>query len=221
MKPLSWWLCGLLVVLLVGIFDFASGQRGVEEYYDAEYGYSFKYPSGWHVQNMAEGGDNKDIRVMLRGPNGSSFMVVVEKAEKVLTKTVFEDEPARIRRVSEMIQQTIAQVYQAISENIRAVKMTIGERRDLSNDVGIKFYIATLHTMKNGKPIIVAGIHSFPFSKDYAINFTMTAFWDSNATKENETLTTVFNSFHLLGEPSPGEGVAKPSAGAADKSESK
>lgn len=215
------WFCGLLVVLWVGTFDLAKGQPRFEEYYDAEYGYAFKYPSGWHVQNMAEGGDNKDIRVMLRGPNGSSFMVVVEKAEKVLTKAVFEDEPGRIRRVNEMIQQTIVQVYQAISENIRAVKMTVGERRDLSNDLGIKFYIATLHTMKNGKPIIVAGIHSFPFSKDYAINFTMTAFWDVNATKENEALTAVFNSFHLIGEPSPGEGASKPSARAADKSESK
>jgi hypothetical protein len=58
--------------------------------------------------------------------------------------------------------------------------------------------------MKEGKPIIVAGIHSFPFDKDYSINFTMTTFWDPAAAQENEMMTGVFNSFRLRGEPPAG-----------------
>jgi hypothetical protein len=54
--------------------------------------------------------------------------------------------------------------------------------------------------MKNGRPIIVAGIHAIPFAKNYRIDFIMTAFWDRAAEKPNETLKAVFNSFHLIGE---------------------
>ena len=61
--------------------------------------------------------------------------------------------------------------------------------------------------MKQGKPVIVAGIHAFPFGKRYSVNFMMTAFLDPGAKKENALLTAVFNSFHLLGEPAnPGTG---------------
>jgi hypothetical protein len=87
--------------------------------------------------------------------------------------------------------------------------MKVGERRDLSNEFGIKFYIATLNEMKNGKPIIVAGIHAFPFNKDYSVNFTMTTFYDPAATQENQRLTDVFNSFRLIGEPQTDNSAAK------------
>jgi len=63
--------------------------------------------------------------------------------------------------------------------------------------------------MKNGKPIIVAGIHAFPFNKDYSVNFTMTTFYDPAATQENQRLTEVFNSFRLIGEPQTGNSAAK------------
>jgi hypothetical protein len=159
---------------------------------------------------MPEGSANKDIRLMLQGPNGTDFMVVVDKTKQTLTKTDFEDESDRTRQVGEMIQQTITQIYQVISESIKAVNMKVGERRDLSNDVGIKFYIATLNTMKTGKPIIIAGIHAFPFNKDYSINFTMTTFWDPAATQDHEMFTQVFNSFRLIGEPQTVSGSTKP-----------
>ena len=93
--------------------------------------------------------------------------------------------------------------------------MKVGERHDLSNEFGIKFYIATLNEMKNGKPIIVAGIHAFPFNKDYSVNFTMTAFYDPAATQENERLAEVFNSFRLIGEPQGGNAATKPPAAKA------
>ena len=199
----------LVALLLVKVYP-AGAQTSLEEYYDRDYGYEFKYPTNWKLQSMPEGEANKDIRLMLQGPDGTDFMVVVDKTKKTLKKTDFEDESDRTKRVGEMIQQTIAQIYQAISENIKAVNMKVGERRDLSNDVGIKFYIATLHTMKAGKPIIVAGIHAFPFDKDYSINFTMTTFWDPAATQDHEMFTQVFNSFHLIGEPPTVSGTTQP-----------
>ena len=201
MKSLA--LCiGSVAAVLMWVHPYlAHGQTNAREYYDREYGYTFKYPSHWKLQELPEGEANKDVRLMLQGPNGSSFMVVVEKTKESLKKSDVEDASERARRVNEMMQQTIAQIYQPISAGIKAVKMKVGERRDLSNDVGVKFYIATLHTMKEGKPIIVAGIHAFPFNTNYSINFTMTTFYDPATTQKNEMLTAVFNSFRLRGEP--------------------
>jgi hypothetical protein len=214
MKSLAWCICGVTAVLMWVHPDLAHGQTNAREYFDREYGYGFKYPSQWKLQELPEGEANKDVRLMLHGPNASSFMVVVEKTKESLQKSDIEDASERARRVNDMMQQTIAQIYERISSGIGAVNMKVGERRDLSNDFGIKFYIATLHTMKEGKPIIVAGIHSFPFDRNYSINFTMTTFYDPAATEENEMLTAVFNSFRLSGEA---DSRKKPDEGKGDK----
>jgi hypothetical protein len=208
--------CSLLVVLMLAKFQPANAQTNFQEYYDREYAYFFKHPTTWKLHPMPEGDANKDIRLTLQGPNNSSFTVIIDRTRNTLKKTDFENPSARTDRVDEMLQQTIAQIYQTISANIKALNMKVGERRDLSNHVGIKYYVATFHTMKDGKPIIVAGIHAFPFDKDYSINFTLTSFWNPAATQENEMLTEVFNSFQLMGEP--GRAAAKPPA---DKPESR
>ncbi len=214
------WTSILLVVLLLVKSSPVHAQMDLKEYYDNDYGYVFNYPAGWKLQSMPEGNANRDIRLMLQGPNGSDFMVVVDKTKQTLRKTDFEDESDRTRQVDQMIQQTIVQIYQVISDSIKAVNMKVGERRDLSNDFGIKFYIATLNTMKGGKPIIVAGIHAFPFNKDYSINFTMTTFWDPAAKQDNEMFTQVFNSFHLMGEPQTVSGATKPPLDNSDNKDS-
>jgi hypothetical protein len=193
--------CAFLIFLSGRMAGRTQAQDNLQEYLDREYAYSFRYPAVWKLQKLPEGAANKDVRVRVNGPNGSSFTVVIDRLGKSRSKAEFETDPNRAKYVEELIQQTMTQIYQSISANIKAEQMTVGERRDLTNQIGIKFYISTLHTRKNGNPIIVAGIHSYPFSKDYSINFVMTAFWDNTAKKQNEMLTTVFNSFHLLHEP--------------------
>lgn len=208
--------CSLLAVLVLAKFQPVDAQLNVQEYSDPEYGYFFKYPAAWKLQRMPEGDANKDIRVRLQGPNNSSFMVIIDRTQTILSKTDFENSSDRTQRVTEMMQQTIAQIYQSISASIQALDTKVGERRDLSNDLGVKFYLATFHTMKQGKPVIVAGIHAFPFDKDYSINFTLTAFWNPAATEENQMLIEVFNSFRLIGESQTNSGPAKPSGDKED-----
>ena len=199
------WICGLMVVLALIKSDPANAQANTQEYYDRDYGYAFQYPASWKLHRLPEGDANKDIRVLLEGPEGSSFMVVVDKGKTALNKSDFDDSSERTQRVAAMMQQTVKEIYQSISQGIKAVSMKVGERRDLSNEFGIKFYISTLNEMKNGKSIIVAGIHAFPFNKDYSVNFTMTTFYDPAAAQDNERLTEIFNSFRLIGEPQAGE----------------
>ena len=199
-----------MVVLAPAKSHPATAQTNLQEYHDQEYGYVFQYPASWKLERLPEGDANKDIRLLLQGTEGTSFMVVVDKTKTTLKRADFADDAERTERVSAMMQETITEIYQSISDGIKAVSMKVGERLDLSNQLGVKFYIATLHEMKSGKPIIVAGIHAFPFNKDYSINFTMTTFYDPAATQENERLTEIFNSFRLIGEPEPG--AAKPPA---------
>jgi hypothetical protein len=194
--------CGWLAVVLVLIqFQPAKAQLSVQDYYDREYGYVFRHPTAWKLQPLPEGDAHKDIRLRLQGPNGSSFMVIIDSTQQTLQKTDFENPADRAQRVGEMMERTIAQIYRSISANLKALDMKIGEPRDLTSDAGVKYYVATFHTMKAGKPIIVAGIHAFPFDRDYSINFTLTSVWDPAATQENEALIEVFNSFRLMGEP--------------------
>jgi hypothetical protein len=200
----------LVLWLWAGFFAVAQAhaQSGVKQYWDKDYGYEFAYPAAWAMQEFPEGETNRDMRVLLHGPNGSSFMVVVEKLDKPVTRQEFEANPDKHGFVETLMQQTVADVYTPVSRNLKALNMKVGALTDLTSDLAIKYYISTLHRMKSGRPIIVAGIHAIPFSKNYRIDFIMTAFWEKSAEKQNDTLKTVFNSFRLIGEKTSGTSVA-------------
>ena len=198
------WMSPLLLALVM-TSPRAQAQPKVEEFFDKEYDYFFKYPAEWAIHKLPEGEANQDVRVMLQGPHGSSFMILVEKLGKKTSQENLESDPDRKKVVEAMMSQTLGQIYKIISQNVKASSMTVGERHDLSNALAIKFYLTTLHKVPAGKPIVVAGIHAFPFGRDYSINFIMTAFWDPAAKQDQEMLTAIFNSFRLSGENRPGE----------------
>jgi hypothetical protein len=182
------------------IAAIAPAQEPLKEYWDKEYGYEFSYPAGWTLEEFPEGQANRDMRVLLQGPSGSSFMVVVEKLPKSFTREEFDATPDKHGMVEKLIQQSLADVYTTVSHNLKATEMKVGTVTDLSTEYGIKYYISTLNMMKTGRPIIVAGIHEIPFSQNHRIDFIMTTFWNKAAEKQNDALKTVFNSFHILGD---------------------
>ena len=199
-----------LVTQSVGV-GVAEDQPKIAEYRDLEYAYRFQYPAHWQLRKLPEGAANEEIRVSLQTPSGDSFMVIIEKRGQNPTKTEFHSDPERKVRVDKLIEETTQQIYRTVARNLGAVETKIGETTDLSNDAAIKFYVSTLHQMKAGEPVIVAGIHSYPFSKPYSISFMMTAFFDPKAEKDNAVMTAVFNSFHLIeGESSAGSGPTPP-----------
>jgi hypothetical protein len=197
-KAKSQWMIGaVLVLMLAANFATAQEQKSLGEFRDQEFGYRFLYPSDWKLEKLPEGEANPGVRVRLRGPSGSSFVVIVERTEQPLSKLEFQADPKAKKKVEEMMRQTLDQTYRPISKNLGALAMKTGEQRDLSDDQAIKYYLATLHRMKTGSPVIVAGTHAYPFGKDYSVNFIMTAFHRGD-TRESELLTAVFNSFRLV-----------------------
>jgi hypothetical protein len=197
----------------------AQEQPTVTEYRDAEYAYSFQYPTHWKLKKLPEGAANDDVRVSLQTPGGDSFMVIVEKRGQNPSKAEFEFDPKRSARVDKLIDETTQEIYRTVARNLGAVETKFGEKTDLSNDAAIKFYVSSLHKMKAGEPVIVAGIHSYPFSKPYSISFMMTAFFNPGAEKENALMRAVFNSFQLVepAESSTGSGSAEPLKGSQPK----
>jgi hypothetical protein len=187
----------LLVLVLLAGYGAAQEPAKVNEFRDDRYGFRFLYPAEWRLEPLPEGEKNAAMRVRLRGPAGSSFMVIVEQTGQALSKLEFQADPKAPKRVETMMRQTLEQTYRSISKNLGALSMKTGERLNLSDEHAVKFYLATLNTMKTGNPIVVAGTHVFPFSKDYSVNFIMTAFHRGNAT-ENQVLTRVFNSFRMI-----------------------
>ena len=195
----------------VGV-GIAEEQPKMAEYRDLEYAYGFQYPAHWQLRKLPEGAANEEVRVSLQTPSGDSFMVIVEKRGQNPTKTQFHSDPERKVLVDKLIEETTQQIYRTVARNLGAVGTKIGEQTDLSNDAAIKFYVSTLHQMKAGEPVIVAGIHSYPFAKPYSISFMMTAFFDPKAENDNAMMTAVFNSFYLLetAESSGGSGSTPP-----------
>ncbi|MPZ77728.1 MAG: hypothetical protein GEU77_14510 [Deltaproteobacteria bacterium] len=205
------------VLVLMGFFlprfvavSAAQEQLKFEKYRDPEYGYAFQYPADWDLRKLPEGPANDEVRVLVQTPGGNSFMVIVEDQEPNPSKAEFQSDPNRKARVDKLIQQTTQQIYRRVAGNLGAVDSKIGERTDLSNDAAMQFYVSTLHKMKAGAPVIVAGIHSYPFSKSYSISFIMTAFFERGAEKDNATMRAVFNSFQLLDKSENSHGGSGP-----------
>jgi hypothetical protein len=186
----------------------AQAQKGMKEYWDKDYNFTFLYPAGWKLRQLPEGDANREIRAVAQAPDGGSFMVVIQKLQEPTEKPAAESSRASAAVVEQMARQTIEEIYRTISKNIQATGMKIGEIRDISSQAALKYYISTLHRMKAGNPIIVAGIHALPFGKAYRVDFMMTAPWNSAAEKENQAMMMAFNSFHLVGEDGVG-GSAK------------
>jgi hypothetical protein len=176
--------------------------RNLKEFQDDQYAFRFLYPADWQLDVMPEAGQNPGMRVRLRGPAGSSFVAIVENTGKSLSRMEFERDGKSQERVQAMMRQTLQETYRSISRNLGALSMKTGETLNLSDERAVKFYLATLHPMKSGSPVVVAGTHVYPFSKDYSINFMMTALHRGIAA-ENQLLTAVFNSFRMIDRNAP------------------
>jgi hypothetical protein len=192
----------LLFLGLAAVYGLAQDRGALREFLDEEFGYRFLYPADWKLEQLPEGKANPGMRVRLQGPGGSSFVVIVERTGQLLSKVEFETDRKADKKVEAMMRQTLEQTYRTISKSLGALDMKIGERRNLTDDNAIKYYLATLNRMKTGSPVIVAGTHAYPFFKDYSINFMMTAFQHGKPA-EIQILTAVFNSFALLANAAP------------------
>lgn len=170
------------------------------EYTDNEYGFAFQVPADWNPQKLPHPGEAGKVRVLVTSPKGNTVSVIVLEVGKTLSKRDFQSNPQSAQIVDAFIDFTIEQVYKKMSHEVGATRMMVVERQVLQSDLGVKFYINTGHFVRDKLLVNVAGIHAIPFEKEHIITFVMTSVVDPKAKQEHETLTRVFNSFHLVGE---------------------
>ncbi len=175
-------------------------QAPPREYVDHQYQFAFQFPTDWKFEKVPPQGEAGEVRVIVRHPTKPMrVMATVGQIGKTLTKRQFESSAKRDAVVEAMMELSLEQVYKKTSRDIGADRMIVSEKRVLPSDAGIKFYISTAH-IKGRVTMLVAGIHIMPFEKPYGVVFLMITPVYRTATADNETITRVFNSFHVLGE---------------------
>lgn len=176
------------------------GEDSPREYVDHQYQFWFQFPADWKFEKNPPPGEAGEIRVIVRHPTKPMRVVAtVGQIGKSLTRQQLESSPNRDAAVAAMMELSVEQVYKKTSRDIGAERMIVSEKQVRPSEAGIRFYISTGH-IKGNATILVAGIHIVPFEKPYMITFTMITPVDRTATADNEIITRVFNSFHLLGE---------------------
>ena len=179
------------------------GEPRIEEYTDKNFGYSFQYPSDWKLRKSPSGYEIGEARVLLVGPSGSSVVALIGDVEKSISKDEFNNDPNNGEIVTQMMDQEIKQIYQPAAKDLGATRMLVAEKQILQSETSIQFYISTLNFVDTTTQITMAGIHAVPFGKDHMISFLGTTVLDSTMAEENETVSLILGSFHLLGERPP------------------
>jgi hypothetical protein len=170
------------------------------EYQDNEYGFAFQFPQGWRLEKPPPGKEYGETRVWVRHPTRPIFaMATAGQLGKSVTKEQYDANPKRDEIVNAMMLFTVEQVYKKVSREIGAGRVIVVEKQVMPSDVGIQFNISTMQ-MKGDMAMAVFGIHAVPFGKPHIVSFIMVSPVDKTAVADNETITKVFNSFHLLGE---------------------
>lgn len=189
-----------IIVFCALVSPVASSELPPIEYTDNQYGYAFQFPADWKLQKTPPPNEIGETRVVVKSPRGDHVTVAVGMLDKAISKRAFQSNPKRRQMVDAMIDFTIEQVYKKTSRDVGATRMMVADRSVLPSEVGIMFYINTVHFVGDKVLVIVTGIHAIPFDENHLISFVMTGPVNPSAKRENEACQKVFQSFHLSGE---------------------
>lgn len=194
--------CRIQVAILVTVFvatvssSFSDDQP--VEYVDNQYQFAFQYPRDWILAEKPAPIliDAGKTRIIVRHPTEPYYvMASITGPINVLSKDKYEKSPRRDEITNGLIQRTIDQIYKKSSRKIGAERMDLIESKTIPSNIAVQFYISTLY--KGRHSIFIAGMHTLPFGKPYLIALVAVS---PTPVKENDTITKVFNSFHLIGQ---------------------
>lgn len=190
------------LILMASIVGARAGDRPMD-YQDNDYQFGFQFPQDWKVQRTPISNQYGQVRVLVHDPAKPIYVeAIIGNVGKSITKVQYEANPNHDALVDGLINFTVEQVYKKTSVDEGASKMIVVERTAVPYELGIMFRISTVQ-VKEGVPFAVFGIHVIPFGKPYLISFLGVMPLNKGAATDNETVTRIFNSFHLLGEKPP------------------
>jgi len=180
------------------------------EYVDDQYEFRFQFPADWTLRQLSppqKAAEAGEVRALVEhSAERIKVMSIVGFLPKpLISRERFESNPNRNGPVGGMIDASIERHYQATSRQLGADQMIVTEKRILPSQAGIKFHISTTNLFLRPRPdgvteFRIAGVHIFPFEKRYMIALILFTPVDKNTMKIDETMTRLFNSFHVAGE---------------------
>jgi hypothetical protein len=81
-----------------------------------------------------------------------------------------------------------------------ANRMFVAEKEILPSEVSIQFYISAVNLVDTTAQMAVAGVHAVPFGEKHMISFLGSSFPNIEAEEENQVVSLILSSFHLLEE---------------------
>jgi hypothetical protein len=214
-KKASPWIMILVIIIIAGVIstnlllmscteDKETGEElKILEYTDKEYGYSFQYPSDWKLQEAPSGYEIGQARVLLVEPSGNSVVALIGDVGKSISKDEFIGDSNNVEIAGQMMDLAVKQIYQPTAKDLGATEILVADKVILPSEVSIQFYISTFNFVDSTTQITLVGIHAVPFGKDHMISFLGTTVLNSATEAENETISLILSSFHLLDEKPP------------------
>ena len=169
---------------------------------DSEYHFLFQYPSTWGLRKAPKEIEIGKVRVFIQSPDRISLLVTIESLKKKIRRNEFDNSPNQKTIINRLIENTIDKIYRKASTNMNALRMVISEKKIFPSKGYIRFDISTVHLFEKGNPILIKGIHSVPFGRNYLVSFIMTTTVGVKNTEKRESFRDVFNSFHMLNDES-------------------
>jgi hypothetical protein len=168
------------------------------EFADKEYGYAFDYPADWTMLEVPKGSVFGEVRVFLKG-SVCSISALVSRMGLILPEKQPEGGPNN-HQLAEVIMNNMVEVlYRNLSKGNGAADMVVAEKKVWPSNKGIEFFISTTHFVpEENTPTDVAGIHHYPFNRDYMIHFILMVEANHDDIEENTTCTNAFQSIRFV-----------------------
>lgn len=193
------WALKPLGVAIAQPFDSVA-ETSLKEYVDQQYQFAFQFPADWKIEKSPAPAEAGEVRAIISHPRKPIRVIaIVRRLDSAFTKREFESSLNSDGIMEAIMELTLDRVYKKSSQDVGAERMVVSEKRSLPSEAGAKFYISTALT-KGNVTMRSAGTHIVPFEKSYMITFLMISPVDQSASEDNETITKVFNSFHVLDE---------------------
>lgn len=191
----------VLLAILATCPALARADTSTIEYADAQYRFSFRYPTDWQKERVPTPGEGGEVRLAAKSPAKPIFVLaIVTGTGAAVTREQYERRPDRDAPVEELIRRTLGQVYAKISRDLSASRMVVDETQGRAVDTGIAFSIRTTLTTPEGATT-VAGTHVVPFGEPYVITLMVVERATGATATDAETRRRLLDSLRVTSRP--------------------
>lgn len=116
--------CAVLLATLAAWPALARADAATTEYADAQYRFTFRFPTDWQREQVPASGEGGEVRLAAKSAARPIFVLsIVSPSGPAITREEFERRPDRDALVEELIRRTLGQVYAKMSRDLSASRL--------------------------------------------------------------------------------------------------